>query len=109
MRKSYQTQSPGSFHSSKVDMADIHPIKLTYLCDFKRHLICQPYSIPNLHRMAKELGIKKIWYHGKDHPHYDIPMRRYDEIRVKCTLIREREILKIIKEGLCLPSDTEKL
>jgi hypothetical protein len=72
----------------------------TYLCDTKRHLICLPYSVKNLHRMAKELGIKKAWYHTGPHPHYDIPVRRYDEIRAKCVLVPAKEIVRIIKDGL---------
>ena len=31
---------------------------LEYLTDGARHLICQPYSIENLHEMARQLNIK---------------------------------------------------
>lgn len=73
---------------------------LTYYCDDLRHLVCYPFSVPNLHRMARELGIKKCWFHlggnGK-YPHYDIPKRRIAEIQAKCKVVSGREILSIIK------------
>ena len=67
---------------------------MRYLTDRKRHLICVPYSIENLHMMANELGIARCWFH-KDH--YDIPKRRIDEIESKCEIISSREIVKIIR------------
>jgi len=66
---------------------------LTYYCDDKRHLVCKPYSIDNLHTMAEDLAIKRCWFHKN---HYDIPKRRIDEITSKCTLIKPREIAMII-------------
>jgi len=71
-------------------------IIMKYKCDNKRHLVCVPYSIENLHEMAKELGIKKCWFH-KDH--YDIPKKRIVEIQSKCEVITPREILAIIKNA----------
>ena len=35
---------------------------MKYLCDNKRHLICEPYSIENLHKMAKELNIPDVGF-----------------------------------------------
>jgi len=67
---------------------------LEYICDRSRHLICIPYSIDNLHKMAKELNIKRIWFHKN---HYDIPKRRIQEITNKCTIVSSKEIIKIIK------------
>jgi hypothetical protein len=67
---------------------------MRYLCDNKRHLICEPYSIEGLHNMAKDLGIHPCWFH-KDH--YDIPKKRISEIQSKCTVVSPREILRIIK------------
>jgi len=69
---------------------------LKYLCDDARHLICLPYSIPNLHRMARELGIKRCWFH-KDH--YDIPKLRIAEIQAKCELVSSRKIVEIVRHG----------
>lgn len=66
--------------------------QLTYYCDDKRHLVCVPYSIKNLHLMANDLGIKRCWFH-KDH--YDIPKRRISEIMNKCNVVTDREISKI--------------
>ncbi len=67
---------------------------MIYLTDHQRHLICFPYSIANLHKMAKELGIKECWFH-KDH--YDIPKRRIEEIEAKCQIISSKDIVRIIK------------
>jgi hypothetical protein len=70
---------------------------MEYLCDNSRHLICKPYSIENLHRMAEELNIKRCWFH-KDH--YDIPKKRIDEITNKCKVISSKEIVNIIKTAV---------
>jgi len=64
-----------------------------YYCDNKRHLVCCPYSIDNLHKMANHLDIKRCWFHKT---HYDIPKRRIEEIKNKCKIINEKEIAKII-------------
>lgn len=69
---------------------------LQFICDNKRHLICLPYSIENLHKTAEILGIKRCWFHGN---HYDIPIKRIEEIKAKCTVVRPKEIVKIIKEN----------
>lgn len=79
---------------------------LIYLCDIKRHLICQPYSIENLHQMALDLKIKRCHYSfksrktGNIHPHYDIPKRRFTEISQKCQMITDREIFQVIQDAL---------
>lgn len=72
--------------------------RLTYVCDDARHLVCLPYNVANLHRMAQELGIKRCWFHASSaHPHYDIPKRRIDEVTAKCRLVDTRTILAIVK------------
>lgn len=68
--------------------------ELTYICDDKRHLICLPYTLVNLHRMAKELGIKQDWFHGD---HYDIPKKRIEEITAKCEVVSTRRIIAILQ------------
>lgn len=68
-------------------------MKLIYVCDDKRHLICVPYSVENLHIMAEQLNIKKHWFHKN---HYDIPKRRIDEITKKCKVVNMRLIVDII-------------
>lgn len=44
--------------------------------------------------MAKDLGIKRCWFHKN---HYDIPKSRIEEITNKCVLVDSKEILNIIK------------
>jgi len=44
--------------------------------------------------MADELGIKRCWFH-KDH--YDIPLKRREEIEAKCNIVSAREIVRIIR------------
>lgn len=68
--------------------------EIRYLCDNARHLICLPYSIENLHQMAKELGIKKCWFHKN---HYDIPKSRIVEITAKCEVVSSRQIVEITR------------
>jgi len=70
---------------------------MEYFFDTKRHLVCIPYSVENLHRMAADLGIKRHWYHSGDKPHYDIPKSRIADIAQKATKVTERAILVIIK------------
>ena len=70
-----------------------------YLTDGKRHLICYPYSIENLHLMAEELEINKAWYHASPYPHYDIPKSRIAEIESKCHMISSKKLLRIIKNA----------
>lgn len=69
---------------------------LTYYCDNARHLICTPYSVKNLHIMAENLGIKRCWYHGGKHPHYDIPKKRIYEIQEECEIVSSKELLSIM-------------
>ena len=68
---------------------------MNYFCDNQRHLVCLPYSIDNLHKMAKDLDIKKCWFHKN---HYDIPKRRLEEIKNKCTVVSPKEIVRIISD-----------
>jgi len=83
-------------HNDLNDLLDDTP--LTYYCDNERHLVCVPYSIENLHKMAKDLGIKRCWYHSSaKYKHYDIPKRRIDEITKKCIMVTSKEILEICK------------
>lgn len=66
---------------------------MKYLTDKRRHLICEPYSVENLHSMALALNIKRCWFH-KDH--YDIPIRRIAEIEKQCEIVSPKEIVRII-------------
>lgn len=69
---------------------------LEYICDKRRHLVCKPYTIKNLHIMAKQLDIHRCWFHKT---HYDIPFNRIAEITAKCTLVESRDIVLIIRNG----------
>jgi hypothetical protein len=73
---------------------------MEFYCDNKRHLICKPYSVANLHRMAQVLNINKCFYHTNPWPHYDIPARRIEEVTAKCILVTDRDIVKIYRESL---------
>ena len=67
---------------------------MKYYCDDKRHVVCVPYSVENLHIMAEALNLKKWWFHKN---HYDMPKTRIEEITTKCILVNSRDIIKIIK------------
>lgn len=66
---------------------------MQYYTDGKRHLICVPYSIANLHKMARDLGIARCWFHKN---HYDIPKRRLSVVESLCIKISTRELVEII-------------
>jgi len=67
---------------------------MKYVTDGKRHLVCVPYSIENLHEMARQLNIKRCWFHKN---HYDIPIRRQKEIEAQCEIVSPKKIVDIIK------------
>ena len=69
-------------------------MKIRYVCDNNRHLICVPYSLDNLHLMAQALNLKRCWFHKN---HYDIPVRRIEEIQNKCQIVSSKEIVEIIR------------
>lgn len=78
----------------------IKNMELKYYCDNKRHLICVPYSIDNLHVMASRLNIKRCWFHRKNrNSHYDIPKTRIEEIKSKCIVVSDRELLRLINSS----------
>lgn len=70
---------------------------MQYFCDNKRHLVCLPYCLANLHRMASVLDIKRCWFHAGAKAHYDIPKTRIAEIQAKCQVVSPRRILEIIQ------------
>ncbi len=70
---------------------------MKYLRDNKRHLICVPYSIAGLHAMAHDLGIKRCWYHGGKHPHYDIPLNMAADIAARSELVSPKTIVCMIR------------
>ena len=74
-------------------------MQLEYVTDGRRHLVCRPYSVENLHTMAAQLGIGRHWFHTGELAHYDIPVRRKDEVEALCTLVSSREIVAIIRNA----------
>ena len=44
---------------------------MQYYCDNARHLVCVPYSVENLHKMAAALDIKRCWYHNGSYHCYE--------------------------------------
>lgn len=72
---------------------------MEYYCDDSRHIVCVPYTLENLHKMAEDLGIAKSWFHrGKnENSHYDMPKRRIEEITSKCNLVPSTVIVDIIR------------
>lgn len=70
---------------------------MKYYCDRMRHLICIPYTVENLHQMARDLGIKRCWYDPKPYPHYDIPKKRIGEIQQKCNMISPKQLVDMIR------------
>lgn len=77
----------------EMTINDILNDDIVYLSDNNRHLVCYPYSIENLHKMAESLNIKRCWFHKN---HYDIPKKRIDEIREKTRNVSSKEIVQII-------------
>lgn len=67
---------------------------MRYLTDGRRHLVCEPYSVENLHEMARDLGIGRHWFHRD---HYDIPIRRRAEIEAKCEKVTSRQIVELVR------------
>ena len=67
---------------------------MIYVTDRKRHLVCVPYSISNLHKMAADLNIGRHWFHKND---CDIAKNRIDEIEAKCEFVSSRDIVNIIR------------
>lgn len=73
---------------------------MVFVTDRKRHLVCLPYSVDNLHTMADALGIGRHWYHTTPYPHYDIPKKRIAEIEAKCKIVSSKDIVRICR-GEC--------
>lgn len=71
---------------------------ITFFCDRDRHMVCKPYSVANLHRMARDLGIHRCWFHASPTlAHYDMPKSRVRELTARCIVVGTREIVRIIK------------
>lgn len=77
-------------------------LELKFYMDHMRHLVCEPYSVENLHGMAEFLTIPKHWYHGHRLPHYDIPITMVEDLKSSgiVNYVHPRKVLNIITEGL---------
>ena len=80
---------------------------LEFVCDRARHLVCVPFSVSNLHRMADVLGINRCWFHQGRFPHCDVPKRMIREVSAKCRVTTTRNVLRIVK-GLPEEKDEEE-
>ena len=47
--------------------------------------------------MADILNIKRCWFHGN---HYDIPMRRKQEIEEQCEIVSSKDIVNVINGNM---------
>lgn len=68
--------------------------------DSQRHLVCEPYSVENLHRMADDLGVGRHWYHaGARYPHYDVPLTQWERYAAdpRVNVVSPRVILEVVR------------
>lgn len=74
---------------------------LAFYVDPKGHLVCEPYTLDNLHAMADFLGIKRCWFHYSKTGlhHYDVPKKRRAEMQGRCVMVSSRKILAVILAG----------
>ena len=79
---------------------------LKVLYDEQRHLITDPYSLENLHIAARQLGIKRCWFHGKEpYAHYDLPKRLAHYTPIMLALRMDEQMLILEDEGMDLDKD----
>lgn len=63
------------------------------ITDTRRHLVCLPYKIKNLHMMAAQVGIGRQWFHRD---HYDLPVRRRVQIEQASLQVSPKVIVRLI-------------
>ena len=73
--------------------------ELLYLTDGHRNVICVPYSIENLHKMADDLGIKRSWF---KEDHYEIPDSYYPQFEDKCERVTTPTLFKTVKNMMVI-------
>jgi hypothetical protein len=66
--------------------------KLQFICDSNRHMVCQPFSVDNLHRMAASLHIDRTWFFDD---YYLIPGNRVQEMMALCEVRSPAEVAQI--------------
>lgn len=70
-----------------------------YYSTSAHQLVCTPYSVENLHKMAKDLKLSRRNFDRDKHgAQYIIPRRRYKEISAK-TLETTPNVVRAIKKG----------
>lgn len=59
-------------------------------------------TIPNLHKFAESVGIKRCWFEnkrGKNRPHYDVREKRLQEmIDAGAKLVSSKEVVEFLIE-----------
>lgn len=73
----------------KKDIVAIVP-----MIDSKKRLVCMPYSVSNLHTVAKTLGMKRGLFRSS---HYAVPASKLVEIQQKSVIITATQANMIIK------------
>jgi hypothetical protein len=63
--------------------------------DRYRHIVVEPFTVPNLHELAALLGINRCWFHGSPYPHYDSPIRRATDLQSILAYVHPRVVLGI--------------
>lgn len=77
--------------------------RLTYYCDNAFRIVCRPYTIHNLHKMAEELDMPMHRFHttvniSQPYSFYTMPMERQKEIMKKCTVVTMKELFLITQK-----------
>jgi hypothetical protein len=70
--------------------------KITYVTD-KKHLICVPYSIENLHKMAEKFGIGKSLFKINHYSLSKFNESAIERISKKCRIISTSNIIEVIR------------
>lgn len=68
--------------------------ELVYITDGVGNVICLPYSVENLHKMADDLGIKKTWYRDG---HYKVPKEIAEDLEEKCDKVTTTTLFRTVR------------
>lgn len=68
--------------------------ELIYITDGVGNVICLPYSVENLHKMADDLGIAKRWYRNG---HYNVPKEIADGLEEKCDKVTTTTLFRTVR------------
>lgn len=68
--------------------------ELIYITDGVGNVICLPYSVENLHKMADDLGIAKRWYRDG---HYKVPKEIADDLEEKCDKVTTTTLFRTVR------------